>query len=87
MGAQFLIKLTLFSLIFLRRLKTALKFNFPFENKIVAEHMPADGTVLDMILFANHRETGALNLKKPCGGRGKVAVWAQAFSKLIRIGS
>lgn len=52
----------------MRRLKTALNFHFPFGKKYVAVHMPADGTVLDMILFANHRETGALVLKKPCGG-------------------
>lgn len=52
----------------MRRLKTALNYIFPFGKKIVAEHMPADGTVLDMTVFANHRETGALILKKPFGG-------------------
>lgn len=84
-GAQFLIKLILFFLIYMRRLKTALNYHSPFGKRIVAEHMPVNGTVLNMILFANHRETGALILKKPSGGWGRVAVWAQAFSKRIRI--
>lgn len=69
----------------MRKLKTAPNCHLTFGKNILSEHTPTDGTVLDMILFANHRETGALILKKPFGGWKKVAVWAQAFSKHSRI--